>query len=156
MLAYYDYQQTTKVFYFKTNRNPTMDLQHVPNVFHWKKKIKKKSRISYQMSLLKTVDTIGNCQTPVFSLGESQQKHKITNLWKFELNWSLKLRDNNERKKHPCYMKLCAFRCLISKPEVLKSNSWKITSFLKTNFLYYQQLSITRYQVRFYAYNYFE
>ena len=34
-------------------------------------------------------------------------------------------------------MKLCAFRCLISRPqnsksEVLKSNSWKITSFLKT------------------------
>ena len=27
--------------------------------------------------------------------------HKITNLWKFGLNWSLKLRENNERKKHP-------------------------------------------------------
>ena len=45
--------------------------------------------------------------------------HKITNLWKFELISSSKLRDNNERKNtlvapwsHPT--KLCAFRCLIS------------------------------------------
>ena len=29
---------------------------------------------------LKTLDTIGNCQRPVFSLGVSQDKHKITNL----------------------------------------------------------------------------
>ena len=52
-----------------------------------------------------------------------------------------------------------------SKSEVSKSNSRKITSFLKTtslqrapshNVLYYQPLPITRYQVRFYANNYFE
>ena len=30
--------------------------------------------------------TFGNCQRPVFSLGVSQHKHKITNLWKFGLN----------------------------------------------------------------------
>ena len=30
--------------------------------------------------ILKTVDTIGNCQRPVFSLGVSQHMHKITNL----------------------------------------------------------------------------
>ena len=47
---------------------------------------------------LKTVDTIGNCQRPVFSLGISQRMHKITNLLKFELNRSSMLRDNNERK----------------------------------------------------------
>ena len=47
---------------------------------------------------LKTVDTIGNCQRPVFSFGVSQHVHKITNLWKFELNWWSKLRDNNEIK----------------------------------------------------------
>ena len=46
---------------------------------------------------LKTLDNIGNCQRPVFLLGVSQHMHKITNLWKFELNWSSKLRDNNER-----------------------------------------------------------
>ena len=39
----------------------------------------------------KTPATTGNCQRPVFS-------HKITNLWKFELNRSSKLRDYNERK----------------------------------------------------------
>ena len=66
-------------------------------------------------------------------------------------------------------MKLCAFRCLISGPQILnfevsKSNSWKITSFTKTtsegavshNVLYYQPLPKCRYQVRFYANNYFD
>ena len=96
--------------------------------------------------------------------------HTIINLWKFELNWSSKLWDNNERKKHPFHTKLCAFRCLISRPQnlilSLEINSWKISSFTKTtllqrepfshNVLYYQQLSITRYIVSFYAKNYFE
>ena len=72
---------------------------------------------------LKTVDTIGNCQRPVFSLGVSQHMHKITNLWKFELDWSSELRDNYERKKHPCHTKLCAFRCLISRPQILNLRS---------------------------------
>ena len=52
----------------------------------------------YLFIYLKTVATIGNCQRPVFSPGVSQHMHKITNLWKFELNRSSKLRDNNERK----------------------------------------------------------
>ena len=80
---------------------------------------------------LKALDTIGNCQRPVFSLGVSQHfKQKITNLWKFDLNWSLKFRDN----KHLCRTKLCAFRCLISVPQnlILRSRnqiqifSWKL------------------------------
>ena len=49
---------------------------------------------------LKALDTFSNCQRPVFSLGVSQKKNKITSLWKFELNWSPKLWQNNERKKH--------------------------------------------------------
>ena len=73
--------------------------------------------------LVKAMDTIGNCQRPVFSLGVSQHMHKMTNLWKFELNRSSKLRDNNERKKHPCDTKLCAFRCLISRPQNLSLRS---------------------------------
>ena len=60
--------------------------------------------------MLKTLDTIG-CQRPVFSLGVSQRMHKITNLCKFELNWSSKLQENNERKKTPVSHKLCAYRC---------------------------------------------
>ena len=70
-----------------------------------------------------TLDTIGNWQRPVFSLGVSQHKHRITNLWKFELNRSSKLRDYNERKNHPCHTKLCAFRWLISRPQVLNLRS---------------------------------
>ena len=49
-------------------------------------------------SVLKTLDTIGNCQRTVFSLGVSQHMHKITNLWKFELKWSSKVQDMNELK----------------------------------------------------------
>ena len=49
--------------------------------------------------------------------------HKIANLWKFELNRSSNLRDNNERKKHPCHTKLCAFRWLILRPQVLNLRS---------------------------------
>ena len=54
-----------------------------------------------------SLDTIGNCQRPVFSLGVSQHMHKITNLWKFELNWSSKLRDINERKKNTLVTRSC-------------------------------------------------
>ena len=65
---------------------------------------------------------------------------KITNLWKFELSRSLKLRDNNERKKHPCHTKLCTFRCLISRPQILNLKSrnhihGKLLVFLKTTSL---------------------
>ena len=106
---------------------------HVPNCFF-------NVDSTRPVTFLKTLDTIGKCQRPVFSLAVSQHMHKITNLWKFELNWSSNLRDNYERKKHPCHTKLCAFRWLIfetssSKSEVFKSNSWKITSFSKTTFL---------------------
>ena len=112
---------------------------------------------------LKTLDTIGNCQRRVFTVGLSQHMHKITNLWKFELNRSSKLRDINERKKTTLgHTKLCAFRCLISKPQTLNLRSqnpirWKSLLSRKlhyfrgscfSNVLYYQQLPITRYQER--------
>ena len=72
---------------------------------------------------LKTLDTIGNCQRLVFTVGGSQHMHQITNLWKFELNRSSKLQDNNERKKYPCHTTLCAFRWLISRPQGLNLRS---------------------------------
>ena len=112
---------------------------------------------------LKTLDTVGNCQRPVFSHGVSQHMHKITNLWKFELNWSLKLLDNYERKntlvtRNTCFQML-GFETSNSKSEVSKSNSWKITSFSK-NYNFSQcfilstalHCSITS----FYTNNYFE
>ena len=52
----------------------------------------------YDIVFLKAVDTIGNCQRPVFSPGVSQHMHNITYLRKFELSRSSKLQDNNERK----------------------------------------------------------
>ena len=73
---------------------------------------------------------IGICQRPVFSLGGAHM-HKITTMWKFELNWSSKLRDITERKKHPCNKKSCVLRCLISRPQILNLRSqnqicWKL------------------------------
>ena len=78
--------------------------------------------------ILMTLDPIGNCPRPVFSHGVSQHMHELTNLWKFGLNRSSKLRDNNERKNtlvtQSCVRLDGWFR--------LKTNSWKITSFSKT------------------------
>ena len=78
---------------------------------------------SHVKGALKAVDTIGNCQRLASTVGVSQRMHKITNLQKFELNRSKNLRDNNERKKHPCHTKLCAFRSVISRPQDLNLRS---------------------------------
>ena len=54
-----------------------------------------------------------------------------------ELNRSSKLRDNNERQNTlevVCFQML-DFETSISKSEISKLNSWKITSFSKTTFL---------------------
>ena len=68
------------------------------------------------LECLKGLDTFGNCQRPVFSLGAYHYMHKITNLWKFELNWSSKLRGNNGRKntlvKRSCVLSDARFRDL--------------------------------------------
>ena len=50
--------------------------------------------------ILRDSDTFGiNCQRPaVFALGVPTL-HKVTQLWKFEVHWSSKLRENNGRKK---------------------------------------------------------
>ena len=79
---------------------------------------------------LNILHTIGNCQRPVFSLGVAQHMHQITNLWTFQLNWSSKLRDNNERKT-PLSHKLYAFRCLISRPR----DFWEWQSYIEKNCL---------------------
>ena len=80
--------------------------------------------------------TFGNCQRPVFSLGVSHHNHKITNLWKFGLNWSSKLRENDERKNT-----LVGRICVLSdKNKRLLARSlllfyWEVTSFSKTGLL---------------------
>ena len=117
-------------------------------------------------AMLKTVDTIGNCQRIAFTVDVSQHMHKTTHLWKFELNRSSKLRDNNERKNSLVTLKLCALRCLISRPHILnlrsrnqirgklllsrKLHHFRVSCFYH-NVLYYQPLPITRNQERFYG-----
>ena len=73
-----------------------------------------------------TLDTICKCQRLVFKVGVSQHTHKITNLWKFELNQSSKLRDINERKNilvAPWSHESVCFQCLISRPQTLNLRS---------------------------------
>ena len=106
------------------------------------------------------LDTYGNCRRPVFLLGVSQHLYKITNLWKFELSWSSKLRENNGKKKNLVAQVLCfqmlAFETQLRYRIQIKYFSEKLL-FLKNyvtnsegavshNVLYYQQLSIARYQ----------
>ena len=64
---------------------------------------------------------------------------KLQTFNKFELNWSSKLQNMNETKKTLSHEVVCFqmldFETSNSKLEVLKSNSWKITSFSKTTSL---------------------
>ena len=121
---------------------------------------------SYELTRthLKTLDTIGNCQRPAFSPGVhvSEHMHKRTNLRKFLLNLASKC------EKHSCHTNLCAFRCLILRPQNLILRSWNQISgklllsrklhvherhFKGSRFSHCFILSpaspITRYQVRF-------
>ena len=52
---------------------------------------------------LKTLDTFGKCQRPVFSLGVTM--HNITNL---KIWTQLVIENNKRRKKHPCCQNLCS------------------------------------------------
>ena len=73
-----------------------------------------------------------------------------------------------KEEKNLCHIKVCAFRCLTLRPQNLVGLKIKfvdITSFSNTMSLqrepflilfYTIKLSPTRYQVRFYANNYFE
>ena len=80
---------------------------------------------------LKAVDTIGNCQRLVFTVGVSQHTLNITNLCKFELLVAEAAR-YNARKNTLSHEGVCFqmldFETSNFKSEVSKSNSWKITS----------------------------
>ena len=74
------------------------------------------------------------------------------------------------KEKHPCHTKLCAFRRLISRPQnlILRSrnqirgklhlcrNKVTLEGAVSHNVLYFQQVSISCYQVSFYDNNYCE
>ena len=88
---------------------------------------------------LKALYTFGNCQWPVFPLGVSHRKHKITSLWKFELNRSSKLRENDERKNilggQSCVLSHRNKRNKRLLARSLLLFKWEITSFSKTTLL---------------------
>ena len=123
---------------------------------------------------VKTVDTIGNCQSLVFTVGVSQHMHNITNLWilsSIDRRICEILMKEKTPLSHNGHTKLRAFRCLISTPQILnlrsrnqirRENYFFLENYVTSegavshNVLYYQPLPITRYQLRFYADNYFE
>ena len=87
--------------------------------------------------------------------------HKVSSLWKFAVNWSLKLRENDERKHT-----LVEWICVPSDRNKRLLDSWKSFNILVRNYLflkiyaisegavshdvlYYQQLSNDSYQVGF-------
>ena len=103
---------------------------------------------------LKTLDTIGNRQRPVFSRGGSQHMHKVTNQWKFELNRSSKLQDNNERKNTLVIHEAVCFQIWGLEIKFVE-NYFFLENYVTSegavshNVLYHQQLSIACNQVSF-------
>ena len=104
------------------------------------------------------------CFTALFSFCVGQ----TTNLSKFELNWSSKLQDNNEEEEKNLVTRswMCAFRCLISRPQnlILRSRnqiSGKLLLSRKLRYFRGSRFSLcftpsasphySLYQVRFYA-----
>ena len=75
--------------------------------------------------LLKALDTFNNCQRPVFTL---KIMHKITNLYKFGLNWSSKLGENNGRNKHPCRTSCVLLDALNLRPQMRSRIQFKYVS----------------------------
>ena len=111
------------------------------------------------LNMLKALDTIGKCQRLVFSFGVSQHMHKITNRWKFELNCSSKLQDNNGRETtlvtQSCVLSVSWFRGIKILFWGLKIKficfMWKLLLYRKLCYfrgsrflqcLYYKELSI--------------
>ena len=95
---------------------------YLPTITSWTESQTLKNVLRYK-PMLKTLDTFGNCQRPVLSLDVSQHMHNITNLWKFEIDWSSELRDNYERKNT-----LVTLSCVLSdawfrEPQILNLRS---------------------------------
>ena len=112
---------------------------------------------------LKTVDTIGNCQRLAFTVGVSQHMHKTTNLWKFEVDRSSNLRDNNERKNTlvtRSFVRLDGWfrdlkfwtwglEIIIVEKYFFLENYGTSEGAVSHNVLYHQPIPITRHQERF-------
>ena len=86
METYKAHKSITVIMVLNTSNNIHMYNNQNWNIHVGMLKAKMKSRIQYTVEKykkypnpLKTLDTIGNCQRPVFSLGVSQQVHKLIN-----------------------------------------------------------------------------
>ena len=88
---------------------------------------------------LKTLDTIGNCLRPVFSLAVSQHMHKITNMGNLSSighrSCEIIMKEKTPLSYEVVCFQILDFETSSSKSEVSKSNSRKITSFSKTKLL---------------------
>ena len=65
-----------------------------------------------------------------------QHYKKNNNLWKFELNWSCKLRGNNGRK-NTLVTRSCVLSLILRSQNQIQIFKWKITSFSKTTCFFY-------------------
>ena len=90
-------------------------------------------------AVLKTLNTIRNCQRPVFSFGVSKHMHTKKPVKK-RTRWSSKLRDNNGRKitlAELCFQML-DFGTSKSNSEVSKSNS----KILVENYIFFSRTTL--------------
>ena len=86
-----------------------------------------------QRICLKTLDTISNCQKPVFSLGVSHHMHKITTCENFSSigrrSCEITMKKIITFSHEVVCFQMLYFETSSSKSEVSKSHSWKITFF---------------------------
>ena len=74
---------------------------------------------------LKTLDTFGNCQRPVVSLGVSQHNawnNKSVKIW---TELVIEVSENHERKNTLVALRFVSFRCLIIEPISNTSGQWR-------------------------------
>ena len=111
--------------------------------------------ICKQTKTLSALNTFGNCQRPVISLGVSQHIWKQNKTVKFWTQWFVKVA-RKKRKKKTRHTKLFVFRCLnsnyFSEKSLLSLLLFRGSCFPQ----WYQPLSIARYLVSFYADNYYD
>ena len=94
----------------------------------------KKPVLHYGFVGLKTVDTIGICQRPVFSLGVYQHMHQIMSSIG-RRSCELTMKEKTPLSHEVVCFSMLDFETSNSKLEVSKSNSGKITSLSKTTSL---------------------
>ena len=88
------------------------------------------------MGCLKAVDTVGICQRLAFTVGVSQHMHNNKNCENLSSighrTCEISMKEKIPLSLEVVCVKIVYFETSSSKLEVLKLNSWKITSFSKT------------------------